>query len=333
MLLAGDIGGTKTNLALYSSKEDVRTPLREATFPSAHYPTLAALVHDFLAQIDLPDITIEQGVFGVAGPVVAGKAKITNLPWQMEERQLEQALKIPTITLLNDLAALATAIPQLRPADLHTINAGKRAPQGTFAVVAPGTGLGEATLTWDGAHYRVHPSEGGHVDFAPTNSFEIGMLVHLLKQMPHVSYEHVCSGMGLPNIYNYMKASGLFNEPQWLAEQLAQTNDHNPIIVKAAMYTNEQGERASICVATLKAFASILGAESGNMALKALATGGIYIGGGIPPRILPFLEEEEFLHAFTSKGRFSEMLSDIPVHVILNHKAGLIGAASFGFDL
>jgi glucokinase len=333
MLLAGDIGGTKTNLALYASKEDIRTPLREATLPSAKYATLAALVQDFLTQIELPNITIERGVFGVAGPVVAGKAKITNLPWQMEERQLEQALKIPSITLLNDLAALATAIPHLLPSDLHTINPGKQALHGTFAVVAPGTGLGEATLTWDGAHYRVHPSEGGHVDFAPTNGFEIGMLVHLLKEMPHVSYEHVCSGVGLPNIYNYIKASGLFNEPQWLADQLAQTTDHNPIIVQAAMNTNEQKEIASICVATLKAFVSILGAECGNMTLKALATGGVYLGGGIPPRILPFLEEEEFLHAFASKGRFSEMLSDVPVHVILNNKAGLIGAVSVGFDL
>lgn len=333
MLLAGDIGGTKTNLALYASKEDVRTPLREATLPSAKYASLAALVQDFMAQIDLPKITIERGVFGVAGPVVAGKAKITNLPWQMEERQLERALKIPSVTLLNDLAALATAIPQLRPSDLHIINAGKRATHGTYAVVAPGTGLGEATLTWDGAHYRVHPSEGGHVDFAPTNGFEIGMLVHLLKQMPHVSYEHVCSGVGLPNIYNYIKATSLFDEPTWLAEQLAQTTDQNPIIVKAAMTKNDQGETASICVATLKAFVSILGAECGNMTLKALATGGIYLGGGIPPRILPFLEEPEFLHAYTSKGRFSKMLSDVPIHVILNNKAGLIGAASFGFEL
>lgn len=333
MLLAGDIGGTKTNLALYASKEDVRTPVREATLPSAKYATLAALIHDFMAQIDLPHVTIERGVFGVAGPVVAGQAKITNLPWQMEEKQLEHVLKIPSITLLNDLAALATAIPHLYPADLHTINKGKSAQHGTFAVVAPGTGLGEATLTWDGAHYRVHPSEGGHVDFAPTNEFELGMLIYLLKKMAHVSYEHVCSGVGLPNIYNYIKASGLIKEPQWLTDQLAQATDYNPVIVKAAMGSEEQSETASICVATLKAFTSILGAESGNMVLKALATGGVYLGGGIPPRILPFLEEEEFLHAFTNKGRFAEMLANVPVHVVLNNKAGLIGAASFGFNL
>jgi glucokinase len=159
------------------------------------------------------------------------------------------------------------------------------------------------------------------------------MLIHLLKQMTHVSYEHVCSGVGLPNIYNYIKASGLIKEPEWLANQLAQTKDANPVIVKAAMEAEKSGEATSICVATLKTFTSILGAESGNMALKALATGGIYLGGGLPPRILPFLEEENFLHAFTNKGRFAEMLIDVPVHIILNNKAGLIGAASFGFDL
>ncbi|GCE22789.1 glucokinase [Dictyobacter kobayashii] len=339
MLLAGDIGGTKTNLALYASKEDIRTPLREATLPSAQYATLAALVNDFLKQIDLSNVTIDRAVFGVAGPVVAGKAKITNLPWKMEEKQLQQTLNIPSVTLLNDLAAMATAIPLLRSSDLHTLNAGKPATHGTLAVVAPGTGLGEAILTWDGAHYRVHPSEGGHVDFAPTNAFEVGLLVYLLERMSHVSYEHVCSGIGLPNIYAYIKASGVFEEPQWLADKLAQVKDMTPVIVRAAMAPREtetapteEGGYAAICGATVKAFASILGAETGNMVLKVLATGGVYLGGGLPPRILPFLEDQEFIRIFQSKGRFSEMLADVPVHVILNNKVALIGAASFGFD-
>ncbi|GCE30656.1 glucokinase [Dictyobacter alpinus] len=338
MLLAGDIGGTKTNLALYASKDDLRTPLREAKLPSAQYATLAALVHDFIKQVDLSDIKIERAVFGVAGPVVAGKAKITNLPWRMEEKQLEQTLNIPSVTLLNDLAAMATAIPLLRSTDLHILNAGKPASHGTLAVVSPGTGLGEATLTWDGAHYRVHPSEGGHVDFAPTNAFEIGMLIYLLERMPHVSYEHVCSGIGLPNIYAYVKTSGMFDEPAWLRDKMAQTKDITPLIVQGAMGTSTDGlagshEQEPICVATVKAFASILGAEAGNMALKTLATGGIYLGGGLPPRMLPFLEDPEFLRAFTSKGRFAEMLKDFPIYVVLNSKVGLIGAASFGFNL
>lgn len=335
MLLAGDIGGTKTNLALFDNKEDLHSPLHEAKFPSTDYATLAALVHDFLSQRDLTDISIERAVFGVAGPVVAGKAKATNLPWHIDERQLEQALNIPAVTLLNDLAAMGTAIPLLTRADVFTLNSGKPARHGTLAVVAPGTGLGEATLTWDGEHYRVHPSEGGHADFAPTNSFEIGLLVYMLERMPHVSYELVCSGIGLPNIYAYLKDSVLFHEPTWLAEKLAQAKDQTPVIVNAAKGELEGqaiSEPVDICKSALRTFISILGAEAGNMALKALATGGIYLSGGIPPRIISFLQEGEFMQAFKNKGRFADMLTDIPVHVILNPNVGLIGAAAYGFD-
>jgi glucokinase len=335
MLLAGDIGGTKTNLALFKDKEDLHSPMHEAKFPSADYATLAALVHDFLSQRDLTGIPIERAVFGVAGPVVAGKAKATNLPWNIEESQLEQALNIPAVTLLNDLAAMATAIPLLTRADLFTLNEGKPARHGTLAVVAPGTGLGEATLTWDGEHYRVHPSEGGHADFAPTNSFEIGLLVYMLERMPHVSYEQVCSGIGLPNIYAYLKDSALFHEPVWLAEELAKVKDQTPIIVNAAkgeLPGQALSEPVDICQSVLRTFVSILGAESGNMALKALATGGVYLSGGIPPRILPFLQEGEFLQSFKNKGRFADMLAGFPVHVILNPNVGLMGAAAYGFD-
>jgi glucokinase len=335
MLLAGDIGGTKTNLALFESKEDLHSPLHEAKFPSADYETLAALVHEFLSQRALNDIIIERAVFGVAGPVVAGKAKATNLPWHIEESQLQQALNIPSVSLLNDLAAMATAIPLLTRRDLFTLNEGKPARHGTLAIVAPGTGLGEAMLTWDGEHYRVHPSEGGHADFAPTNSFEIGLLVYLLEHMPHVSYELVCSGIGLPNIYAYLRDSALFHEPTWLANQLANAKDQTPIIVDAAkgeLPGQAITEPIDICKSTLRTFVSILAAEAGNMALKALATGGVYLGGGIPPRILSFLQEEEFLQSFTNKGRFAEMLTDIPVHVVLNPNVGLIGAAAYGFD-
>ena len=339
MLLAGDIGGTKTNLALYASKEDLHSPVREATFPSARYATLAALVHDFLAQMSSTDIVVERAIFGVAGPVVAGKAKITNLPWRMEESQLQQALNIPSVTLLNDLVATASSIPLLRSEDVFTLNEGNPVAHGTLAIVAPGTGLGEAALTWDGAHYCVHPSEGGHVDFAPTNAFEIGLLVYLLEHMAHVSYEHVCSGIGFPNIYTYMKYSGAFTEPAWLTEALAQASDQTPVIVNAALGTldrmdvpaSERRPPEPICEAVMKVFVSILGAEVGNMALKVLATGGMYVGGGIPPRILSYIRDGEFIRAFKSKGRFADMLSDIPVHLILNNKVGLMGAASYGF--
>lgn len=329
MLLAGDIGGTKTHLAIFASKDELRTPLLEAKLPSAHYPSLEALVRDFLANSRLP---LDRAVFGVAGLVVNGRARITNLPWVMEECQLHEELNIPHVHLINDLQALATSVPLLDPSDLHILNAGQPIEQGPIAVVAPGTGLGEAFLTWDGTHYRTYPSEGGHADFAPTNSFEVGLLVYMLEHFKHVSYEHVCSGIGLPNIYTYLKVSGTFEEPAWLTDQLAQTNDHPPIIVNAALGTLNDHEPVDLCVETLKTFVSILGAEAGNMALKVLATGGIYLGGGIPPRVLTFLQQEEFMRSFCNKGRFSNLLASIPVRVILNARSGLIGAAVYGFD-
>jgi glucokinase len=327
ILLAGDVGGTKTNLAVFTSKDKLRTPLLEAKLPSAHYQSLTALVKDFLSNVTYP---IDRAVFGVAGPVANGKTKITNLPWIMQDRQLQAELNIPNVHLLNDLEAMANAIPLLESTDLYTVNPGKPVPHAPMAVIAPGTGLGEAFLAWDGTHYRTYPSEGGHADFAPRTPFELGLLVYMLERLQHVSYEHICSGIGLPNIYTYLKESGTLEEPAWLAEQLAKVEDYTPIIINAAL--SEQ-DPSGICVATLKIFVSILGAEAGNMALKVLATGGVYLGGGISPRILPFLESGEFIRAFKNKGRFSDLLASTPVQVILNPKVGLIGAAAYGFDL
>jgi glucokinase len=333
MLLAGDIGGTKTNLTVFSPEDGPRAPLAEATFPSADYPSLEALVREFLGQVGL---SVERASFGVAGPVVASRATITNLPWVMEETQLQEALNLSSVRLLNDLNAIAHAVPFLEPADLHTLNVGQPTSgrgvhgRGAMAVVAPGTGLGEAFLTWDGTRYRPHASEGGHADFAPTNPFEAELLRYLQGRFEHVSYERVCSGRGLPNIYAYLKNSGYADEPAWLTEQLAAADDPTPIIVNTALDSQKGCE---LCVATLNAFVSILGAEAGNLALKVLARGGVYLGGGIPPRILPALEEERFMGAFQRKGRMSDLLARVPVHVILNPKVALLGAACHGLEL
>jgi glucokinase len=329
ILLVGDVGGTKTHLAIFASKDGLRTPMLEAKLPSAHYPSLGSLVKDFLSSSNVK-FSQDYAVFGVAGPVANGKAKITNLPWMMEETQLQEELDIPVVHLLNDLEATANAVPLLESSDLHTVNPGNPVRHAPIVVVAPGTGLGEAFLAWDGTRYRTYPSEGGHVDFAPRTPFESGLLVYMMGHLPHVSYEHVCSGIGLPNIYAYLKESGTFEEPAWLAEQLVKAEDHTPIIINAALSGQDP---VGICVATLKTFASILGAEAGNMALKMLATGGVYLGGGISPRILSFLEGQEFIKAFTNKGRFSDLLASIPVQVILNPNLGLIGAAVHGFDI
>jgi glucokinase len=327
MLLAGDIGGTKTNLAIFSSVDALRTPVREATFPSAQYASLELLVRDFLSQ---EDYQIQKACFGVAGPVIAGKAKITNLPWIMDEGTLQQELGIPSVHLLNDLVATASGVPLLQADDLHTLNAGQPVKHGTLAVIAPGTGLGEAFLTWDGTHYRTSPSEGGHVDFAPKNAFEIELLRYMLIRSEHVSYELVCSGMGLPHIYRYLRDVVLIDEPEQLAQQIADLEDPTPLIVTSALDSKVPSPR---CVATLETFVSILGAEAGNLMLKVLATGGVYLGGGIPPRILSFLHSDHFSSAFRHKGRFSDLLSTVPLHVITNARLALLGAAYYGFTM
>jgi glucokinase len=326
LLLAGDIGGTKTNLALFSLEAGPRAPLAEATFPSARYPSLEGLVREFLAQVDL---SVDRASFGVSGPVVGGQAEITNLPWVLDETQLAEALGLSSVRLLNDLDAIAHAVPFLKPDDLHTLNVGQPVSGGAIAVIAPGTGLGEAFLVWDGARYRAQASEGGHADFAPTNSLEIGLLRYLLDRFEHVSYERVCSGRGIPNIYAYLKDSGYAEEPTWLAEQLATGDDPTPIIAKAAL---DEERPCELCVATLNTFVSIMGAEAGNMALKVVATGGVYLGGGIPPRILPALEKRPFMEAFQRKGRLSDLMAEMPVHVILNPKVALLGAACHGLE-
>ncbi len=326
MLLAGDIGGTKTNLAIFPLDGEPRVPLVEATFPSGQYKSLEALVAEFLSR---NNVTIERASFGVAGPVVAGQAKVTNLPWSMDEQRLQEALHIPKVRLLNDLDAMAHGVPFLQPEDLYTLNTGKAVPDGTLAVIAPGTGLGEAFLTWEGDHYHAHASEGGHTDFAPTNSSEMELLRYLLGRFDHVSYEHVGSGIGLPNIYAYFKEIVSLAEPAWLTAQLATTSDPTPIIIAAALDKTRDSE---LCSATLRTFVSILGAEAGNLALKVLANGGVYIGGGIPPRILPHFMDETFLHAFQAKGRFTQMLANIPVHIVTNPKLALLGAARHGLE-
>lgn len=326
MLLAGDIGGTKTDLAIYSREAGPGHPLVEATFSSRNYPGLEALVAEFLSNVSYP---VDQASFGVAGPVHRGRAVTTNLPWVLDEAQLATALGISSVRLLNDLAAIANAVPFVGPDDLVTLNAGEPQAGGTIAVIAPGTGLGQAFLTWDGERYHAYASEGGHADFAPTTPLELELLAYLLKRFDHVSYERVCSGRGIPNLYAFLKDTGRGEEPVWLANALAEAEDPTPVIIGNAL----EGERTcGLCRQTLDLFVGILATEAGNLALELFATGGVYLGGGIPRRILPALQDEGFTQAFRSKGRLTEMMDQFPVHVIRNPKVALFGAACYGLQ-
>jgi glucokinase len=325
-LLAGDIGGTKTTLAIFELGNDLGAPLAEATFPSHHYPSLEAVAQTFLSQTHL---TVERASFGVAGPVMEGRAEGTNIPWLMDENIIRQVLGIPTVKLLNDLNAIAQAVPHLPPADLHVINTGRPVEHGPIAVVAPGTGLGEAFLVWDGNRYQSYPSEGSHVNFGPADKQQRDLLAYLQEKMVHISVERVCSGIGIPNLYAFLRDSGAAEEPDWLAAELELAADPTPIIAQAAA---DSSRRCPLCEETMNLFVSILASEAGNLALKILATGGVYLGGGIPPRILPALRPEPFMASFSAKGRMDDLLHVMPVHVILNSRAALLGAAYYGLE-
>ena len=324
MYLAGDIGGTKTHLAIYDPAQGARTPLVEQKFPSSDYKSLTAIVKEFLAQVQLQPT---RASFGVAGPVVAGEAQVTNLSWLLLESELETALGLEKVSLINDLYSVSNAVPHLQPEDLHIIQAGKQIPASTRVVIAPGTGLGEGFLTWSGERYIPFPSEGGHADFAPTNPLEIGLLQYLQNIFGHVSYERIISGIGIPNIYGYLREIDFAEEPDWLQAELARAADPTPVIMDAAA----QSDAPEICRQTLEIFVAVLGAEAGNMALNTLATGGVYLGGGIPPRILSALGAGTFLDAFHAKGRFNDLMHQIPVYVILNPNVALLGAAHHVF--
>ncbi len=327
-VLVGDIGGTKTILAVFSSERGPREALARKTYPSAQYETLESMIGEFSEEFP---VDTSCACFGVAGPVIERRARITNLSWVVDGPALQSFFGWFEVALLNDMRAIGCAIPVLEEEDLHTLSAGTRVPGGSIAVLAPGTGLGEGYLTYDGGAYHAHGCEGSHAAFAPVGSLQIGLLTYMNGQgFDHVSFERVCSGgLGIPNLYAYLKTTGL-SEPSWLAEALGASEDPTPVILAAASDADRPCELAR---ATLDLFVAILGAEAGNLALKLLATGGIYLAGGLSPRILPELEKPAFLEALRSKGRFRKLLTDVPVHVILNADAGLLGAAAYGLAI
>ncbi len=325
MLIVGDIGGTKTRLALVSPQQGPRTLLAEQEYHSAGFPGLQPIVEKFQAATGGKAVA---ACFDVAGPVIDGRAHLTNLPWQLEENALAQALNLKRVNLLNDLRAVAHAVPHLRSEETIVINAGTAVPDGPIGVLAPGTGLGEAFLIWGGQGYIACASEGGHADFAPINGLQAELLAFLADRFDHVAYERVCAGSGLPNVYDFVRSRNPSLESPAFAAALKAAADRTPLIVDAAVNDAANNTPAA---ETLRIVIDIWGAEAGNLALNVLATGGIYLAGGMPPRVVPLLQDGAFMRAFTAKGRFADLLARIPVHVVTVN-AALLGAAIYGLE-
>lgn len=323
LILAGDIGGTKTNLALFGVAGNSLSILREQRFPSTGYPGLNAMIREFLGH-DAPPV-LAAG-FGVPGVVSDGRAKPTNLTWGVDAAEIAGEFGIPHVMVLNDLEANSHGIAHLKASDFAVVQKGAPNAKGNRCVVSPGTGLGQAGLYWDGRKHHVWACEGGHADFAPRNDLEIALLQYLIKQFGHVSAERVASGMGIENIYKFLRDTGRGTELPAVAAEMKET-DAGVVISK---YANS-GE-CPMCAKTLDIFVNCLGAEASNMALKTMSTGGVFLGGGIPVKLLSHIQSVAFLHAFNDKGRLSSVMENMPVLVILNDQAALLGAAYHALD-
>jgi len=318
--LAGDLGGTKTVLALFKiNARGAHGLVREQRYRSSDFADLGAMIRDFLGSTaEQPEVA----AFGVAGPVVRGAARITNLGWTVDQDLLGEQCGFTRVVLLNDLVAIAGAVPFLTAEDLWPVNGAVPISEGTIAVIAPGTGLGEAYLCWDGKGYQAYPSEGGHVDFAPLTEQQQDLLNYLRKAHGHVSYEFVCSGMAIPMLFRYLSEEGGFIPSRTLRDEMAAVADHTPVIVRHALADN-----CAVSTATVHLFLEILAAAAGNMALTFMATGGVFLAGGILPRLLPLLDREKFMQRFRAKGRMSGILDQIAVKVVTRENVALLGAS------
>lgn len=338
MILAGDVGGTKTYLGLFDWHDARVAPLREEKFWNADFESFEQILEEFLEppavegederpeeteseRVEIsPSMPLHAACFGVAGPVTDNRCRATNLPWTLDGNALTHALNTSAVRLLNDVEATAHGVLVLDAEETEVVH-GEARDHGTKVLVAPGTGLGEAVLYWDGDQYHALPSEGGHASFAPTSDLEIDLLRYLRTSYLHVSFERVLSGDGLHAIYQFLRDTKK-NEPTWFAERLP-TGDPPALIADAGL-----NGKPDICVQALDVFVSILAGEAGNCALKTLARGGVYLGGGIVPNVMPKIRDQRFAQTFMAKGRYKRLLGSIPVHVILNDKAALLGAAS-----
>ena len=320
MILAGDVGGTKVHLALYDFNEGKLQYRREERFPAREYSGLEAIVKEFLGGDQAT-----AACFGVPGPVRAGRLRLTNLPWTLDSRDLSESLGIQHVFLINDLEANGYGIAELQADQIFTLSEGDAGQIGNRALIAAGTGLGEGFLVWNGRTHIPYASEGGHADFAPRNEDEIDLLRYLRqKYNGRISWERVISGMGMTSVFEFLRDVRGMEVDKHLAQELAGVDDPNGVIT-----THGLSGKSDICVKTLDMVVSAYGAEAGNLALKVLSVGGLYVGGGIAPRLLEKLKDGSFMKAFTDKGRLSQLLVNMPVRVILESRAAMLGAAAY----
>jgi glucokinase len=318
MILAGDIGGTHARLAFFDVVDGRFNLVSASIFPSREYTGLDEIVAKFVSTANLHADT---ACFGIAGPVRNGRVEASNLPWIIESKRLADELKISQAVLINDLEANAWGIPALDAKDVVALNQVKGLPLGNQAVIAAGTGLGQAGMYWDGHKHHVFACEGGHTDFAPRNQLEVELFNYLSARFGHVSYERIISGPGLVNVFNFLRDTGRGTPAQWLVDQMTQSDP------AAAISRAANDGKCALCEQAVDLFTSIYGAEAGNLALKIMATGGVYLGGGIAPKMLAKLSGPLFMQAFISKGRMQALLESMPVRVITNDRIALLGAA------
>ena len=324
MILAGDIGGTKTNLALYTYKDGALEIQVQHQFVSQKYQNFSDVIEEFISSYKIENI--EAVCLGIAGPIINGVCKTTNLPWTIDSKELQIVCNTSKVKLLNDLEATAYGMLYLNEDEFVDVNPNGKKVDANRAVIAAGTGLGEAILFYNGENYYPIGSEGGHCDFAAQNSLQDELLVWMRKRHPeHVSVERLVSGIGIYTIYEFLKEKNFAKESKIMLE-LNESDDKNAMVTKCAL------EGDTLCTEAMKIFVEIYGAEAGNLALKSLSLGGVYIGGGIAPKILPFLLDGNFLNAFAAKGRFQETLINMQIKISLNQNTALLGSAHFAVD-
>lgn len=322
-VLAGDIGGTKTNLAFYKATPDSMELVYNARYPSADFSTLQEIIQRFLVEAKQP--TPDRISLGVAGPVLNGKVELTNLSWTLDAEAMQQQLGVGKVSLINDLEATAYGLAGLTSTDFITIHQGRGGNPGNMAIIAPGTGLGEAGLFWNGKTYHPFPTEGGHCGFSPRTSLDMELCHFMQQEFKVVSWEAIVAGPGIFDIYRFLRDGQKKEEPGWLTEALQEQKDPSAVISQAALQ-----QKAAICIETMDLYVRYLAYEAANLTLKMKAVGGLFLGGGIPPKIAPLLQEESFYRHYMDCDRMQHLLETVPIRIIKNDKTGLLGAAYYG---